>query len=102
MVHADYIKPNCLLKSMLDDCLLKDLGYEGIPYTWCNKRRTQESISERLDRALANWSWCNLWPMVKVYHGHAAHSDHVPVILQLNGGDQNRRGKNFSALKPCG
>lgn len=79
-------------RSCLDDCMLKDFGYEGIPYTWCNKRKSKDSINEHLGRAIANWTWCNLWPRVKVIHDNAAHLDHIPLILHLKGVEQNKRG----------
>ncbi|KAG6629896.1 hypothetical protein CIPAW_14G116800 [Carya illinoinensis] len=41
-------------RDLLDECGLLDLGYIGNPFTWCNKREPQHSISERLDRGLAN------------------------------------------------
>lgn len=42
--------------TILNDCDIRDLGYYGIPYTWCNKREGLSSISERLDRFLANFN----------------------------------------------
>ena len=37
----------------LDVCGLKDLGYSGLPYTWCNRRFGGQMVRVRLDRALA-------------------------------------------------
>lgn len=45
----------------IDCCALKDLGYSRIPFTWSNKRG-DEFIEERLDRALANEEWLDLFP----------------------------------------
>ncbi|KAF5444778.1 hypothetical protein F2P56_033883 [Juglans regia] len=80
-------------RALVYKCHLKDLGYEGVPYTWFNKRGPQDSISERLDRCLANRKWCNLFPYASVIHGTVAHSSHILIILHLNGGSHRRRGK---------
>lgn len=41
-------------RATTDDCGLKDLGFEGFAFMWCNRRGTQANISECLDRCLAN------------------------------------------------
>lgn len=41
-------------RSMLADCGLSNLGFSGIPFTWCNNREGQHKIMEQLDRFLAN------------------------------------------------
>ncbi|KAG2667144.1 hypothetical protein I3760_15G097700 [Carya illinoinensis] len=82
-------------QDLLDDCGLLDLGYIGNPFTWCNKREPQHSISERLDRGLANLTWKNLYPMANVNHGSVAYSDHVPIKLQLQNDRAQRRGQKL-------
>lgn len=42
-------------REVLTDCALMDLGFRGPKYTWCNKREGTNSISERLDRFMANY-----------------------------------------------
>lgn len=50
-------------------------------------------ICEKLDRCVANSSWCNLFPICKVTHDFVAYSDHVPLLLDTNGNEQNiKRG----------
>lgn len=49
---------------VIDDCELKDMGYSGSIYTWCNRRGSNNNISERLDRFLANIEWKNLFNSV--------------------------------------
>lgn len=41
-------------KDMINQCALRDLGFKGPQYTWCNGREGVQCISERLDRFLAN------------------------------------------------
>lgn len=50
-------------------------------------------ISERWDRFLANSSWFVTFPFLKVQHGVAAYSDHIPLWLDTNGGLIRRRGE---------
>lgn len=38
----------------MEDHGLMDLGFEGHPFTWNNKRGGLENIQERLDRGIAN------------------------------------------------
>lgn len=49
-------------------------------------------ISERLDRFLASSKWCNMFPNAKVVNGSTAHSDHAPIIMQMEGDTYKRSG----------
>lgn len=70
--------------TLLDDCEVYCMGFSGTyKFTWCNRRGSHHSISERLDRFVANLEWNALYPHANVTHGIAAHSDHLPIILQL-------------------
>ena len=37
----------------LDFCRLKDLGYNGYSFTWCNRRLGNQNVWIRLDRRVA-------------------------------------------------
>lgn len=54
---------------MLSTYEVQDLGFMGPPFTWCNNIEGHNRISERLDRFLANSSWCELFPYGRVTHG---------------------------------
>lgn len=43
-------------RNAMDFCELRDLGYSGYPFTWCNRRDNQRNIQVRLDRCLADES----------------------------------------------
>lgn len=55
------------------DCItnfeLEDLGYFGPPFTWCNNCEGDQRILERIDHALANSGWSNMFPNASVFHG---------------------------------
>lgn len=65
---------------------LLDLKHQGPAYTWTNRRRNLiELIKERLDRVLATLDWCLRFPRTKVNHLPMVHSDHAPILLNLQG-----------------
>lgn len=45
----------------------------------------RDLICERLDRGVANSQWCAMFQRCKLTHGHAAYSDHIPIILNAEG-----------------
>ncbi|XP_042944657.1 uncharacterized protein LOC122278542 [Carya illinoinensis] len=79
-------------RDAIDDCGIKDLGYQGCPYTWSNRREESECISARLDRALANEVWCLNNPLASVIHGSVAYSDHTPLWVDTTRYQISRRG----------
>lgn len=79
----------------LTDCGLDDLGFEGDAFTWRNHSHSQEGyIRERLDRAVANPEWRAMFPAARVINGDPRHSDHRPVIIELEGKNKGVRGRN--------
>lgn len=74
-----------ILKSheAINDCNLKDLGYEGHPFTWITTRH--EGIKERLNRVLATLRWSSLFPKHSMQHLDPSKSDHSLVILHGEG-----------------
>ncbi|XP_074337494.1 uncharacterized protein LOC141674688 [Apium graveolens] len=68
----------------VDDCGLLDLGFEGEKFTWERCHGKYNWVQERLDRGLANRSWCELFPFAVVKVLEVSTSDHLPLFLQLN------------------
>ncbi|XP_048232195.1 uncharacterized protein LOC125370487 [Ricinus communis] len=62
---------------------LMNLGYEGNSFTWTNGQHGSGNIMERLDRVLANDSWCVLFPCFRVHHLVRIRSDHSPLSMSL-------------------
>lgn len=69
----------------LEHCEMEDLGYVGDPFTWRNNWWDAEGYTrERLDRAVANVGWRCMFPLHKIINGDPRHSDHRPIIAELN------------------
>ena len=60
-----------------------DIGFSGPRFTWTNRRDLHGLIQERIDRFFVNPSWCLLYPEAKVVHLTRCHSDHCPVLLEM-------------------
>ncbi|GAU20296.1 hypothetical protein TSUD_337770 [Trifolium subterraneum] len=69
-------------RQAVSDCDLTDIPIEGHQFTWIKSRGTPHVIEERLDRAMANTSWLQLFPQVRLTNLLAAYSDHSPILLQ--------------------
>jgi hypothetical protein len=70
----------------LEECGLADLGYSRYMFTWRNHHQITEGyIQERLDRAVANLEWRDLFLRYELINGEQRHSDHIPIILVLEG-----------------
>jgi exonuclease III len=79
-------------KEALEFCELHDLGFTGDPFTWRNHSHDSALyIRERLDRAVANETWCMRFPCFKVINENPRHSDHRPVVLVCDDDTGERR-----------
>ena len=65
----------------ISDCQLQDLPLKGYPFTWEGGRGSSHWVEERLDRALVNVSWLNLFSNAKLNNLVAPISDHSPIEL---------------------
>ncbi|KAG6645720.1 hypothetical protein CIPAW_08G141600 [Carya illinoinensis] len=82
-------------RDVIEDCGLRDLGFNGYKFTWSNRRVGQYCVNERLDRFLANLAWWNSFPNAKVVHGLVAYSDHLPIWIELEGDAEIPRKKKI-------
>jgi hypothetical protein len=64
----------------LNTCQLSDMGYEGDMFTWQRGR-----VRERLDRAVANAEWRQMFPNARVVNCEMLKSDHRPVSIDTEG-----------------
>lgn len=76
-------------------CNLLDLGCKGPLFTW-----RSGSLKERLDRALCNSQWQNLFPCCSVINLPLLSSDHCGVWIKLEGDPQKNDQRYFKFLGP--
>ena len=77
------VNRSLLFKECLDKCNMIDVGFSGPRFTWSNRREVQALIQERIDRVFVNPSWCLLYPEARVVHLTRCHSDHCPILLEM-------------------
>ncbi|GLT61710.1 hypothetical protein SLA2020_343970 [Shorea laevis] len=68
----------------MNNCDMVDLGFIGNRFTWVNMRFSSQLIKERLDRVWANIDWKLSFPNASLFHLPCTHSDHCPILLDLN------------------
>ncbi|KAL9664958.1 hypothetical protein QQ045_020367 [Rhodiola kirilowii] len=72
-------------RQVLLDSGLMDLGYKGSKFTYTNKRQGRDEIQCKLDRAIGDDLWIDRYPNTIVQHLVSHHSDHCPLLLNLDG-----------------
>ena len=82
-------------KECLDACSMIDIGFSGPRFTWTNRREVQALIQERIDRFFMNSQWCLMYPKARVVHLTRCHSDHAPILMELQPRLHENRRKLF-------
>ncbi|KAM2626797.1 hypothetical protein TB2_000341 [Malus domestica] len=88
-VEVLYNRPR-YLENFMQATNLWDLDFNGPAFTWHGMRHGHW-VEERIDRALINGLWQDLWPESLVTHGTVMGSDHCPLILKTN--SESMRGR---------
>ncbi|KAL0438584.1 UNVERIFIED_CONTAM: hypothetical protein Slati_2341400 [Sesamum latifolium] len=81
-------------RKALESTNLYDLGYEGGPFTWCNRHPDPDTIYERLDRAYADPAWRNRFSDSIVHHIPVTSSDHSAILIDTENARQQPRPKH--------
>ncbi|XP_074293650.1 uncharacterized protein LOC141620760 [Silene latifolia] len=68
-------------QSAVDDCGLKDVGWEGYQFTWDNGQAGEANRQKMIDRAMGKSSWFDIFPYAKLIHLTREWSDHAPIKL---------------------
>jgi hypothetical protein len=74
---------------------LVDLGFMGVPFTYDNKRQGNRNVKVRLDRAVADNNWRNLYSDYEVKHIVTPCSDHVVIVVNM------KQEQRLPRRKPC-
>jgi hypothetical protein len=83
--------PECM-----EDCQLVDLGFSGPKCTWNNRQQGQGNIRVRLDRAVANEPFVQLFEDIQVENIITTSSDHYAVLLTPAIAGQRRNEESFN------
>lgn len=81
--------------SVLSDTGLSDLELYGHQFTWEKGRDTPLWLEIRLDRAMANNTWFDLFPLTKLFNIDGSLSDHSPIFLEPRCGSKMQGRKRF-------
>lgn len=74
---------------------LHDMELVGHQYTWERGRGTEDWMEIRLDIALTNASWLELFPVAKLYNLEGSTLDHNPLLLVPQQKVKNNRPHRF-------
>jgi hypothetical protein len=77
--------------SVLSFCNLHDIDFAGPPCTYDNKQNEKRNVKARIDRVVASHCWSALYPEAKLTHVISARSDHLPLLLELDGDSQGNK-----------
>lgn len=78
------IRPLCSFldfESFISDSDFIDLEFKGPMFTWSNNQMDGSHIMERIDRALCNPAWREMFERAQLIHLEPLGSDHSPLIL---------------------
>ncbi|XP_074305795.1 uncharacterized protein LOC141641016 [Silene latifolia] len=63
---------------------LIDIPFKGPRFTWCNNRKGDMRVYERIDKAYGSKDWFSLFPNTGIKHYPIQISDHAPIEVDLN------------------
>lgn len=79
------------LNVCIDNMMLLELPTAGKQFTWTNSSHGTARIATRLDRALCNDAWLELYPGASCFVGDRELSDHNALVLRVDAALQPRR-----------
>ncbi|KAL2942686.1 hypothetical protein RDABS01_031035 [Bienertia sinuspersici] len=72
------------MRRCISECELQDIPYSGHFYTWSNKQVTEDRVWSKLDRAMANEKWLEVFQSANAVFLTEGCSDHCPALLRMN------------------
>ncbi|KAG7585295.1 Ribonuclease H domain [Arabidopsis thaliana x Arabidopsis arenosa] len=79
-------------RNMISDCRLREVPSIGNSFSWAGDRHNQW-VQCRLDRALGNASWFQIFPRVQAEYLERIGSDHRPLFLRFVNENMTRSGR---------
>ncbi|XP_021775080.1 uncharacterized protein LOC110738941 [Chenopodium quinoa] len=79
VVRSERLKDS--FREAIDRCALRDLGFKGSIFTWERGNSMSTFVRERLDRFLADESWCSMFSNHEVRNLPILKLDHAPILL---------------------
>lgn len=79
----------------IEDCELVELDLLGGKFTWEKSRGSADWVRERIDRAFASSSWCQLYPLSKLTVYHTIYLDHDLIRVEFFNTEHLRKKFRF-------
>ncbi|GER44450.1 hypothetical protein STAS_21352 [Striga asiatica] len=73
---------------------MMEIKIEGYPFTWCNNRRDEGFVEEKLDRVFGSYSWLSAHKEAKVCTSYRSSSYHSMLIMD-SGSSKSHFFKRF-------
>ncbi|XP_015167780.1 uncharacterized protein [Solanum tuberosum] len=80
---SDNINRSFEFIGVIEACGLTDLGYTGLPFTWCNQRDAEARVWKRLNRSMVNDKWLEVMPQTTMENLSSVGSDHSPMLMEM-------------------
>ncbi|XP_074295385.1 uncharacterized protein LOC141623208 [Silene latifolia] len=77
-------------RNAVDDCGLRDIVFEGHPFTFDNGQVGDDNRQSRIDQAMVTENWQELYPFARLIHLTREWSDHSTLKLVLDGREGQR------------
>ncbi|XP_074293826.1 uncharacterized protein LOC141620995 [Silene latifolia] len=78
-------------REAVDDCGLRDVEFDGYEFTYDNGQAEDDNRQSRIDRAMGNDRWFELFPRARLIHMDREWSDHAPIKLMLRKREEGER-----------
>ncbi|XP_074313725.1 uncharacterized protein LOC141648917 [Silene latifolia] len=82
-------------RDAVDECGLRDVRFEVYEFTYDNGQIGEANRQCRLNRAMGNEAWFDLFPYAKLEHLTREWSDHAPIKLWLDRRETQRGRKKL-------
>ncbi|XP_010666661.1 uncharacterized protein LOC104883796 [Beta vulgaris subsp. vulgaris] len=71
------------LQRCMSVCGMRDLMSSGCMYTWNNKQQEESRVFCKLDRAMVNESWLDVYPSAMAHFMPEGIFDHTPIVINV-------------------